>query len=69
VSLTLKDIAKGLMKGELPVMAEGELAEERMKMCRVCPHFKSIAHQCDLCGCFLDLKTKLLAASCPIDKW
>jgi hypothetical protein len=69
VSLTLKDIAKGLMKGELPAMAEGELATERLKMCETCPHFKKIARQCDLCGCFLDLKTKLLAASCPIDKW
>lgn len=69
MSLSLKDIAVKLLKGELPQMAEGELATIRLRECESCQHFKKMARQCDLCGCFLDLKTKLLEASCPIDKW
>ena len=69
MSLTLKDIAVKILHGELPQLAEGELAAERMKVCKGCVQFTKISHQCKLCGCFLDLKTKLLEASCPIDNW
>lgn len=69
MSLTLKDIAIKLLKGELPPMAEGELAAERLKVCVECSHFKKLARQCDLCSCWMDIKTKMLQASCPIDKW
>lgn len=69
MSLTLKDIAVKLMRGELPPLADGELAIERLKVCTGCMHFKKLARQCELCGCWLDLKTKLLQATCPIDKW
>ena len=69
MSLTLKDIARQLLRGELPPMADGELATERLKVCHDCPQYRKMTHQCDLCGCFLDLKTKLLEASCPADKW
>lgn len=67
--MNLRDIAIKLMKGELPPLADGELAEERMKMCRSCPHFRRLSNQCDVCSCFLELKTKLLEARCPIDRW
>lgn len=69
MSLTLKTIALKLLKGELPPMAEGELAAIRLKECEACQHFRKLTRQCDLCGCWLDLKTKLLEASCPIEKW
>lgn len=69
MSLTLKDIAVKLLKGELPPMAEGELATIRLRECEQCVHFKKFIRQCELCGCWLDLKTKLLEASCPIGKW
>jgi len=69
MSLTLKDIAIKLAKGELPPMSDGELATERIKVCESCPQMTKLARQCKLCGCFLDLKVKLLEASCPIDKW
>jgi hypothetical protein len=66
---SLRDIAIKLLKGELPPLADGELARERLKVCEECPHLKKIATQCSLCGCFLDLKARLLEATCPIDKW
>lgn len=67
--ITLKDIAKKLLSGELPPLAEGELSEERLKMCYACPSFQQVSRQCNICGCFLDLKTKLLQAECPMGKW
>lgn len=65
---TLKDIAKDLIAGKLK-LSEEELAAERVKMCEQCPHFKKIARQCSMCGCFIDMKAKVLLASCPADKW
>jgi hypothetical protein len=64
----LRDIAEKALQGLIPISPE-ELAEERIKLCEECPHFKALLRQCDLCGCFLDLKTKLLNARCPINKW
>jgi hypothetical protein len=69
MGITLKEIAQGLLRGELPLLAETELKAERLKVCEGCPQFKQLARQCDLCGCFMDIKTKLLEASCPIDRW
>lgn len=44
-----------------------ELIEERMSICRECPFFTG--NRCRKCGCFMQLKTTLKQASCPIDKW
>jgi len=64
----LRDIARDLLAGKV-ILTEAELAAERMKVCEACPSFKKLARQCSLCGCFLDLKTKLIDASCPVEKW
>ena len=45
------------------------VAKERMEICRGCPHLIKVTHQCKECGCFMDAKTKLPNASCPIGKW
>jgi uncharacterized paraquat-inducible protein A len=66
---TLRDIAIGIIHGRFPPLAEGQLAGERMKVCQECPQFQRLANQCRRCGCFLDLKTKLLEATCPDGKW
>lgn len=65
---SLKDIARDVIAGKLQLSAK-ELAEERMKVCKTCPAFKKMTRQCSLCGCFLDLKTKILKAECPIQRW
>lgn len=69
MSLSLRDIAIKVLHGELPPLAEGELAKERMKMCEQCINFRKHINQCSVCGCFLDLKTKFLDATCPINLW
>lgn len=65
---TLKEIAKDLISGKI-VLSEDELKNERMKVCEACDHFKRGLKQCDLCGCFMELKTKFIKAECPIGKW
>ena len=67
--MNLKDIAIGILHGELPPLSDGELAAERLKVCVECSHFRKTARQCDLCSCFMDLKTKMLEATCPAGKW
>lgn len=46
-----------------------EIAEKRMAICEDCPRLVRLTKQCKECGCFMNLKTKLAAASCPIGKW
>jgi hypothetical protein len=44
-------------------------SEKRMKICLECDHLNKLIHQCKECGCFMNLKTKLINAKCPIGKW
>ena len=46
-----------------------EIHEKRMSICKSCEHFISATTQCKKCGCFMNLKTKLPHADCPINKW
>lgn len=46
-----------------------QVREERMSICRVCPEFIELTSQCKKCGCFMNVKTKLTNASCPLGKW
>ena len=48
---------------------EAVAAKERMEICRACPELIQITTQCKQCGCFMELKTKLEAATCPMGKW
>jgi hypothetical protein len=65
----LREIAIKLMRGELPPLSDGELEAERLKVCDGCEHFRALAQQCKLCGCFMTLKVKLLESACPANKW
>jgi hypothetical protein len=49
--------------------AEEQVSNSRMSICRSCPELISITSQCKKCGCFMNMKTKLQAAKCPIGKW
>ena len=45
------------------------LSEERLSVCKTCDRFNKISSQCSICGCFMNYKTLLYDASCPVDKW
>lgn len=45
------------------------VAKERLEICSKCPRFIKTTTQCKECGCFMNMKTKLPNAECPIGKW
>ena len=49
--------------------ADSELAEKRLNICKACPELIKLTKQCKKCGCLMEIKTKLQAATCPIGKW
>ena len=65
--------AKGLAKsvggwiGAGMPLAQAELINNRMTLCRVCEHFK--APFCAKCGCFMMAKARMATATCPDGKW
>jgi hypothetical protein len=44
-------------------------AETRFNICKACPELIKLTGQCKKCGCFMEAKTKLEKATCPIGKW
>ena len=68
MTYTLKQIAADLIRGKIE-FSEATLAESRLTECERCENFKRVSRQCSLCSCFMDAKTKLLHAGCPINKW
>jgi hypothetical protein len=45
-----------------------EVRNKRLEICGECEHLNKL-RQCDLCHCFMDAKTALENAYCPIRKW
>jgi hypothetical protein len=46
-----------------------EISNERFEICLGCDRFIHATKQCKECGCFMNLKTRLREATCPLDKW
>ena len=46
-----------------------EVANKRLDICLGCDRLIKLTNQCKECGCFMNLKTKLPNATCPIGKW
>lgn len=51
------------------IIADDDIAEQRLSICEKCPHLIKLTNQCSKCGCFINAKTKLKNASCPENKW
>lgn len=49
--------------------AARELSDSRFSICKACPELIPVVNQCKKCGCFMELKTKLKIAKCPLGKW
>lgn len=41
----------------------------RFEICKACPELVKLTKQCKKCGCFMNAKTKLDKATCPLGKW
>lgn len=46
-----------------------EVKQKRLEICKSCPELIKLTTQCKKCGCFMDAKTTLPHASCPLGKW
>lgn len=45
------------------------ISEERLAICRQCEHYDASYRKCLKCGCFMEYKTLLPWAECPLHKW
>jgi hypothetical protein len=46
-----------------------DVSNARYSICDACPSLIKATKQCKECGCFMKLKVKLAAATCPLGKW
>lgn len=46
-----------------------EISKKRMEICNGCDRLFHPTNQCKECGCIMNLKTKLIHAKCPLEKW
>lgn len=49
--------------------SDRELIEYRLEICNQCPAFRKYTQRCSKCGCFMQLKSTLMKAKCPIGRW
>jgi hypothetical protein len=48
---------------------EKSVADARFEHCLSCEYLFVPTKQCRQCGCFMNIKTQLANAECPIGKW
>jgi tetratricopeptide (TPR) repeat protein len=48
-------------------MASAEMQRQRLQTCAGCEHHTGV--RCQICGCFTNVKSRLLHEDCPIGKW
>jgi hypothetical protein len=46
-----------------------EISTKRFDICKSCPKLIKLTNQCKECGCFMNIKTTLKQAACPLEKW
>lgn len=61
-------VVVGWWKGE-DVVAKLAVVDRRLAICERCPEFVKDSRQCEVCTCFVDIKTQLKTAKCPIGRW
>ncbi len=64
---SLKDTALRLLKN--PKLAPRAIAAERLAICERCDRYKADTTQCEICQCFMPIKTTFANVKCPLDKW
>lgn len=46
-----------------------EQQEARYSICESCDRLHAATNRCNLCGCFMGVKTWLKSQECPLKKW
>lgn len=44
-------------------------ADRRYNICKECEFFIKKTRQCNICKCFMPIKTKISITKCPKNKW
>lgn len=44
-------------------------SQTRLDICRGCDQLLPIVNLCKQCGCQMNIKTRLFASKCPLNKW
>lgn len=52
----------------VPPVPDEECAR-RIAICLACEFFRHDDKRCSKCGCFMEIKSSLRSASCPVGKW
>ncbi len=64
---TVKDVSKAMKDVALRHNVSEQEQKERLDICGSCEHYTG--SRCELCGCFMNFKTRLRNSTCPINKW
>jgi len=64
---SIKDTAKRLL--EDPTVAPRSVHNDRTTICESCDRYRADSQTCEICGCYMPLKTTMANMKCPIDKW
>lgn len=63
-----ESVGQNAVQGDEVFVAE-EKRKKREEICLSCSQFNKESKKCYLCGCYMVVKWKFNAASCPIDMW
>lgn len=63
---SIKDTARRLL--EDPTVAPRAVAAERLLVCESCDRYTE-KKTCEICMCYMPLKTTMANMECPIQKW
>lgn len=51
------------------VLPSSEESDRKIAICKSCEFYKIKSQTCQICGCFLPIKTKIAFFKCPKNKW
>ena len=63
---SIKDTARRLL--EDPSIAPRDVSKQRLEICEGCDRYTE-KKTCEVCQCYMPLKTTMSNMKCPIDKW
>ena len=66
INIEMIELRKQVEAGKMPAF---RLSEKRYRICLTCPKLIKLTGQCGECWCFVKLKTKIVSAECPRNKW
>lgn len=65
----IKQRLEDLQKVADEFIVDTPISDARFAICVQCPELFVPTKTCKQCGCFMNAKTKLVNASCPLGKW